>query len=286
MICYVILHYQAIDETINCVNSIFDNNSCDVKIIIIDNASPNKSGDLLYEKYFNDERIVVIKNEENLGFAKGNNIGYKKAKGYNPSFIVVLNSDVVLSGGDVDKKLDYAFQEYKFDVLGPDIFSTKTNTHQNPQRNVNYTFDELKRAYNKLYIKNKLRFLLKIKYLFKRGMVVQKVEDSADYESIQYGKVLHGACYVYSEKYIDKHEECFFNDTFMYYESYILHYLGMREKLNFVYYPEIKVYHNEDVSTDMTYQNQYKKSCFVNKCLLDSARIYLDIMKNETVKLK
>lgn len=47
-ISFIILHYNVVDETINCVNSIKNNiNSNNYHIVIADNASPNKSGDIL-----------------------------------------------------------------------------------------------------------------------------------------------------------------------------------------------------------------------------------------------
>ena len=71
----------------------------------------------------------------------------------------------------------------------------------------------------------------------------------------------------------------------MYYESYILHFLGMRENMIFLYYPNIQVEHHEDVSTDMTYNTIYKKSIFTNKCLLDSCEEFIKIQKNENIRI-
>lgn len=67
----------------------------------------------------------------------------------------------------------------------------------------------------------------------------------------------------------------------MYFESYILHYLGMKEKMVFIYDPTIKVTHHEDVSTNQSYQGMYKKVIFVNQCLLDSCHAFIQLMKGE-----
>jgi hypothetical protein len=71
----------------------------------------------------------------------------------------------------------------------------------------------------------------------------------------------------------------------MYFESYILHFLAQREHLKMVFYPEIKVLHHEDVSTDMTYVTKYQKSVFTNQCLLDSSEIFLKVMNDSTVRI-
>lgn len=281
MICYVILHYQAIDETIKCIRSISNNTSDNYRIIVVDNASPNNSGVLLREKYKKSNNVKVIISKENVGFAKGNNLGYRVAREYSPDYIVVINSDIVITQDDFCDRLDAAYNEYAFDVLGPDIYSTKADYHQNPQRNDNLTLEELYRSEKNLRFKNRFKFLLKLKYSILRRSAKEEIRQN-NYKDIQLGKVLHGAFYVFSRKFIDKYDECFYPGTFMYYESYILHYLGMKDDLVFLYYPDIVVYHNEDASTNETYNNQYKKSVFVNKCLLDSCREYIKLIRNES----
>ena len=63
---FVILHYQTIRETIDCVTSI--QKICDNKdiIIIVDNCSPNASGKILHKKYQQYSNIEVVLNKENL----------------------------------------------------------------------------------------------------------------------------------------------------------------------------------------------------------------------------
>lgn len=285
MIAFVILHYQAIDETMNCIESIRKNIAGDYKIIVVDNASPNRTGIKLVERYEDSLDVEIIINKENVGFAKGNNLGYKKAKEYNPDFIVVLNSDTLLIKEDFVEKLNYAYDEYHFDVLGPDIYSTRTKSHQNPQREENYTMRELVASKNKLLFKNRFRWLLKIKYFFNGKSEQILLRNEKDFNCIKIGTVLHGAFYVFSRQFILKHDNCFYNNTFMFYESYILHYFGCKEGMIFLYYPEIKVLHHEDASTDSTFKTQYKKSVFVNKCLLDSCDEFIRVMNTPTATL-
>ena len=95
MFCYIILHYKVYDETVSCVKSIQESNCNQKKIIIIDNFSNNGTGEQLQEFYKDDEEIDVLINDENLGFAKGNNVAYQYSKlKYNPDFIVIMNKDV------------------------------------------------------------------------------------------------------------------------------------------------------------------------------------------------
>ena len=66
-IIFVILHYQNIDDTINCIDSIkklqeLNNN---YKILLVDNKSPNNTGKELEKIYINDSNIEITINDSN-----------------------------------------------------------------------------------------------------------------------------------------------------------------------------------------------------------------------------
>lgn len=85
---FVVLHYLTTDDTVECVSSI--RRCCadgEYQIIIVDNASPNKSGKQLMEKYEKDKDIDLLILENNLGFARGNNVGIAYARNkYDPKY--------------------------------------------------------------------------------------------------------------------------------------------------------------------------------------------------------
>ncbi len=281
LIDFIILHYQALDETNNCINKIREKVSGDKRIIIVDNCSPNESGRKLGQQYSNSSDVQVILMEENLGFAKGNNIGFKEAKKDSPDFIVVMNNDVFIEQDDFTERIEKSYKNTQFAILGPDIYSTKIKGHQNPQQMNNCSIEELEQAKRRLEFKNKYRWLLRMKY-----MLPQRKKSGQGPELINKileGVVLHGACYVFSKDFIRCHENCFFNETFMYYESYILHYLAQKEGMKIIYDPSIKVLHHEDVATNQRYGKKYQKSIFVNKCQLDSCNVFLQLIKSNRI---
>ena len=63
----------------------------DLEIIVVDNASKDGSAEMVRQDF---HHVVLIRSAENLGFAKGNNVGAKVAKG---KYIVLLNSDAFLT---------------------------------------------------------------------------------------------------------------------------------------------------------------------------------------------
>ena len=63
---FVVLHYIAIEDTIECINSIINHIDTDnYEIVVVDNASPNNTGNDLLKKYKNHEKVSVILNNKN-----------------------------------------------------------------------------------------------------------------------------------------------------------------------------------------------------------------------------
>ena len=70
-----------------CLDSVFAQKPGNFEVIIADNASTDGSCDFIRKNY---PKARLIRNKENLGFAKANNIAAKSAKG---EFLVMLNND-------------------------------------------------------------------------------------------------------------------------------------------------------------------------------------------------
>lgn len=91
----VILNYNTYEMTLDLVSSlnrICPKESC--SIIVVDNASPNESAQLLQENAKNTNLFTFIKSEKNGGYATGNNIGLKYAVEQGFTYSLVLNNDI------------------------------------------------------------------------------------------------------------------------------------------------------------------------------------------------
>jgi GT2 family glycosyltransferase len=88
----IIVNYNAGRFLAECIFSIVRNDSGS-EIVIVDNASTDGSLDIIEAQYAGSHCIKLIKNEYNLGFAKGCNIGTLAAKG---KFLLYLNPDCKL----------------------------------------------------------------------------------------------------------------------------------------------------------------------------------------------
>lgn len=286
MVAFIILHYMALEETIACVESILNNVVGEKKIVVVDNASPNGSIDGLREKYEKHPDVDVLETGDNLGFAKGNNFGYKFAvEKYSPSFIVVMNNDMEITQKEFISGIYRSYEEYQYYIMGPDVYSTKKKYHQNPQTRPKPTEEEIRKKHRSYWIKDKLKFLFPVKWWivdhFRKNQADIHQYDKRPYvQKVVINPLLHGSCYVFSPLFIEKHkEECFYNKTFMYMEAEILYYQATRDGEKMIYYPDIHVDHHEDVATDSTYKKQYKKSVFSVECMLQSTGAYLELIE-------
>lgn len=89
----ILLNYNAANDTIECIKSIIENEKkVKYEIIVVDNLSTDDSVSKL-EKI---ENIIFIKNKENEGFAKGNNIGIDYAMKQGAEYILLLNNDTII----------------------------------------------------------------------------------------------------------------------------------------------------------------------------------------------
>ncbi len=71
--CFLVLHYNTPDITKACVASIKELEDQEhIRIVIVDNASPDGSGRLLKDFYDKDEQIDVICLMSNGGYSAGN----------------------------------------------------------------------------------------------------------------------------------------------------------------------------------------------------------------------
>lgn len=292
MIVFVILHYMSLEMTEKCIDTIKSSlKEQNYHIVIVDNASGNGTGHKLKRKYDKKERMTVILNEKNLGFAQGNNVGYEYAKKFlNPDFMVIMNNDVMIKDNDFVYKIYSIYEETEFSVLGPDIYACKTGLHQNPMRLNGYTRDEIiqirnirKRwlsVYSLYYVK--LWSVEKLKVFIKK-LIRWKSKDSALINPYALEKriknpVLHGACLIFSKRFIQAEMYAFNPDTFLYMEEDILHYTCLKKGYSLIYDSSILVEHMEDVATNMVHKSQYSKLKMKYKNLIKSCDVLIKLM--------
>ena len=85
-ISIVILNYHDKDYLRGCLESLADcSKSREVEIIVSDNNSTDGSNEMVETQF---PHVILIKNNANLGFTKGNNVGIRASKG---KYVYLLN---------------------------------------------------------------------------------------------------------------------------------------------------------------------------------------------------
>ncbi len=93
MLTFIVVNYNGEKYLKECLNSIINQTYRKLRVLVIDNGSTDGSRDILrnFEDYYS--RFEVIRNEENLGFAKAANQGIEMA---NTKFVALVNNDAFL----------------------------------------------------------------------------------------------------------------------------------------------------------------------------------------------
>jgi len=93
----IIVTYNNIDYTKMCIDSIFKYTAYpNYEVIIVDNNSTDGTREYLKKIEKEHKEVKIVLNDDNLGFAKANNIGIKVATG---EYIILLNNDTVVTRG-------------------------------------------------------------------------------------------------------------------------------------------------------------------------------------------
>ena len=100
---FVILNYKTFSETITITNELLSNGLGDRRVVIVDNASPNDSFDILTNAFLNESKVEVISSGQNGGYAKGNNFALRYIKKYEPQYVCIINNDVHFSISLIEK---------------------------------------------------------------------------------------------------------------------------------------------------------------------------------------
>ena len=275
----IVLNFNTVKETINMVKSVQGNKNTlsDVKVVIVDNASTDGSGDYLKNTYRDNERVHVIENLENNGFASGNNVGYQYAKDANPDFIILSNSDVLIKDQGFFDSICQIYDDEGFAVLGPDVFNPNTKIHQSPlyyDREVNAEYIVDRKKFLRL---NKVKTLMLFLFpkLMKKVIKANKLnnERKRGYSTEHCNVAMHGAFMIFSKEYMNIFPSGICDTTFMYGEEDILLYFCQVHALKTFYTPKIQVLHFEGLSTLKKNMNAYKSEKFKQKNMKKSMMI-------------
>ncbi len=117
----IIINWNSLDHVRTCVGSLKLSTLPFFRIIIVDNGSADGSVDKLEDQFKGDDQIELIRNEKNLGFAAGMNVGLRHALSIGSDYAFVFNNDAVIDPECVGVLVRESQQE-NAGIAGPRIF--------------------------------------------------------------------------------------------------------------------------------------------------------------------
>jgi GT2 family glycosyltransferase len=88
-----------------------------IEVIVVDNGSTDGTPEAIRKQFPN---VILIETHANLGFARANNIGMARSRG---KYICLVNSDVVIPKGCLEKMIAFMEVHPEIGVLGPKMLS-------------------------------------------------------------------------------------------------------------------------------------------------------------------
>jgi GT2 family glycosyltransferase len=114
----VIVVWNAKKYVLECLDSLREHcgEACP-EIIVVDNASTDGTPELVAQLY---PEVKLIRNSENLGFAKANNIGIAQTSG---EYVCLVNSDVKFLDNCISPMVEYLSKNPAVAVVGPKMLA-------------------------------------------------------------------------------------------------------------------------------------------------------------------
>ena len=193
----------------------------DMEIIVVDNASSEDEASIIEIRY---PEIKVIRSNENLGFAGGNNLGIKSARG---KYLFVINNDTILSPhtSDIKHLITRLASSPKIGAVCPKIRFAWDN---NPIQFAGYT------PLSRITMRNR--------------SIGYGEDDRGQYDTAHPTPYAHGAAMMVKREVIEKAglmPDCYF----LYYEELDWSMMFKRAGYDIWYEPACTIFHKESQST-------------------------------------
>ena len=186
---------------------------------MVDNASTQDEASIIAERY---PYVKVIRSSKNLGFAGGNNIGIKKAKG---KYILLINNDTYFKEFKIDALINRFDTSDTIGIVCPKLRFAWGN---NPIQYAGYT------SLSPITVRNQA--------------IGFGEEDNGQHNTAHPTPYAHGAAMLIKREAIDKvglMPECFF----LYYEELDWSMMFTRAGYDIWYDPACTVFHKESQTT-------------------------------------
>jgi len=106
----------------------------DLEVVVVDNASPMEQEPWMLK--LEELGALVIRHQENGGYAKGMNLAYSHTSGGPKDVVAILNPDLYFWPGALTKLMDYILEHEDCGVVAPKAFIDHGQVLQLPRNNL------------------------------------------------------------------------------------------------------------------------------------------------------
>lgn len=212
-----------------CLTSIYTHwNNIRYETIVVDNASEDGSSELVKSKF---PEIMLIKNEENVGFVKANNQGSEFAR---CRYLLLLNSDTRVLDSGIDKVITFLDEH-------PDVWVATGNV-RNEDGSFQRPFGRFPHPVGSFF-RNTIRRVYGFNTPFHRRYRMENVNDK---EMLKVDWVT--GAYLFVRRNLITDGKVFDEDIFMYSEDTLLCYNAKKAGGKVMYLPFALIVHYKDAS--------------------------------------
>lgn len=114
----IVLNWNGWKDTLECLASLVKIDYPNYEIIVVDNNSSGDDINIIQRDY--GDKITLIKNNGNYGFAEGNNIAIREIITKRDSrYILLLNNDTIVKGDFLTELVNVMEKNEKVVIVGP-----------------------------------------------------------------------------------------------------------------------------------------------------------------------
>ena len=213
----ITINYNGLEATCALIETIPFNEN--LEVIVVDNASNNREADTISQRY---PQVKVIKSEQNLGFAGGNNLGIQAVQG---KYVFLINNDTIFKEFNIQALIDRMESSPTIGIVCPKIRFAWDN---NPIQFAGYS------RLSRITVRN--------------HAIGCKEEDRGQYETAHPTPYAHGAAMLIRRDAIKKvglMPDCYF----LYYEELDWSMIFTRAGYQIWYEPKCTIFHKESQAT-------------------------------------
>ena len=213
----ITINYNGLEDTCTLIETIPFNEN--LEVIVVDNASKNHEAETIEQRY---PYVKIIKSEQNLGFAGGNNLGIQAAQG---KYLFLINNDTIFKEFNIQALIDRMESSPTIGIVCPKIRFAWGN---NPIQYSGYS------RLSRVSVRN--------------HSIGFNEEDHGQYATAHPTPYAHGAAMLIRRDAINKvglMPECYF----LYYEELDWSMIFTRASYQIWYEPKCTIFHKESQTT-------------------------------------